>query len=248
MILFKRLWHYFVFVTFGWGIPMATIYLLLSKESSFNFLEISKQYFRAICYGFLISVFIAPLYIINMKSKKQRIYTETNHHFEKIDMKLKKILLSNYFFILVFCFIVTIKFVGMIVADKDLSIPNVVISYISAILLGFSFLRFLLMGKYIWDKADKFAKKLETEQYISTMTWILTWLYFVCFIGCIVIGFGMGTFGWVFVRFVGQLSFDIVSLTINTYKRCLIVGFFVRNIQFIILIYKRVKYKKIIKK
>jgi hypothetical protein len=138
-----------------------------------------------------------------------------------------------------FCFIATIMLIGVIIANEPISIQKVVVRYFSAILLGFLFWRFLLIGKHIWDKVDKSSKKLEIDQHISGVIWFKTWLYFTGFIGCVVLGLGIGTLVYIFFGFVCQLSFDIFQLAIDIYKRSLIFGFYVGNIAIIMLAYKR---------
>jgi hypothetical protein len=178
---------------------------------------------------------------MSQESKKRMIAKKSVNLIQNLheeDIIINKILTSKYFFAIIFCLIATIALAGAIAENKPLTIHKIVARYISALLLGFLFHRFLLAGRLILDKVDKLYIKFEMEQQTSVM-WLKTWLYFTGFIGCIVLGLGMGTFGFILIGFVCQLSPDLWPLAISIYLKSLTFGFCAGNIGILQLVYKR---------
>ena len=221
MIRFRKSWHYLVFTALAWGVPVSVLHLF-SQKYPVNLLFILPYSFSGICAGFVFALLTYPLYMTKLKTKCGFRFNMNSER-----------LLSARFFTPVFCLIAAAGLISRAVEHQPVTFFNIGMSVFSVIALGCSFGRFLLTGKKIWDNARKRAMN---ELYVSKRAWIVRWVYFAGFIGCVILGFGFGTFGFIFTGFICWLPFNPAYLAAEVYKRCLIMGFCAGNIQFILLL------------
>jgi hypothetical protein len=221
MIRFRKSWHYLVFAAAAWGIPVAALHLF-SQKTPMDVLFILRHFFVGICGGFVFALLTYPLYIMKLETKRGFPFKMNSAR-----------LLSVRFLTLVFCLIAAASLIIQAVEHEPVTFFDIGLSFLGAVALGCSFGRLLAAAKKTWDNARKRALD---ELYVSKCAWILRWVYFAGFIGCVILGLGFGTFGFIFTGFICRVPLDRAYLAVEIYKRCLIMGFCAGNMQFILLL------------
>jgi hypothetical protein len=240
---FKNPMHYILVITVVFGFSFASLFLLedllfgdplTGGKKNFYVHDIVRFYIISLIGGLIISIFSLPFYSIGSKQEASiSSRKETNE-------KLKRIVFSNYFFIIVFCFVSTLRIVFAKIFNEVLMVPDVALSYFFAFVVGFCFPRLILLGERLWKKIA--LDNREVKQTIPTFKGVILYVYCVGLLGCVYIILGFGTFGFIFTRYICIVSYDTLRLALDMCSKVLPVGICCGNICYFYVTYNRFKH------
>jgi hypothetical protein len=222
---------------FGLGMGLGVFPL---PKDILNFHGILRWFITSLAIGLAIATLGLPAYFIGVKLERKR-KSASFYDYEKSDEKLKKLIFSNFFFMIIFCLVATFRIVIAISFDESISTFDVIMGYFCALVLGFCFPRFVLFGKRLWEKAVTARKSLENGRRFSSRAGVIFYVYCVVILGFAFIGLGLGTFGFVFTRCV--LSSSTPRLAIKMYTNTLVLGFCFEHLYYFLVLYNRHKNK-----
>jgi hypothetical protein len=237
---FKNPLHYIAFATLVFGLSFASLILLgdIFDKVKLNFHDVLRFYIMSIIGGLVFSVLSLPFYLIGLKEE------EPVSDYKGKDRKLKQIVFSNYFFIIVFCSLSSLRIVFSTILKEALMASDMVLSIFCALVVGFCFPGFIVLGGRLWKNISIHHKEAEMEQPVSPQKRIFFYAYYAGLLGCVYMGIGWGTFGFIFTRYICTLSYDTFGLALDIYAKTLPLGICCGNICYFYGEYKRLNYKK----